>query len=99
MSGGFCLLALALAYWLMDVLRIRKGATFFVAVGMNPLFIYLFAHTGGADWLKQVAVPFSRGLFGWAGEWPAEFAAALATLGLMWGICYWLYRRRIFIKI
>jgi len=85
MSGGFCLLALALAYWLMDVLRIRKGATFFVAVGMNPLFIYLFAQTGGADWLRQIAAPFSSGLFGWAGEWPAEFAAALATLGLMWG--------------
>lgn len=99
MSGGFCLLAFALAYWLMDVLKIRIGATFFVAVGMNPLFIYLFAQTGGADWLRQIAAPFSSGLFGWAGEWPAEFVAALVTLGLMWGICYWLYRRRIFIKI
>jgi predicted acyltransferase len=99
LSGGLCFLSLALAYWLMDMLRIRKGATFFLAVGMNPLFIYLFAQTGGADWLYQVAAPFSMGLFGWAGDRPAELATALATLGLMWGLCYWLYRRKIFIKI
>jgi predicted acyltransferase len=99
LSGGFCMLSLALAYWLMDVQRVRKRTSFFVAVGMNPLFIYLFAQTGGADWLRQVAAPFSGGLFGWAGEWPAEMATALATLVLMWGLCYWLYRRRIFIKI
>jgi len=99
LSGGFCLFSLALAYWLMDVRRMRKGTPFLVAVGMNPLFIYFFAQTGGADWLRQVAVPFSRGLFGWAGEWPAEVATALATLALMWGLCYWLYRRRIYVKI
>jgi predicted acyltransferase len=99
LSGGFCLLSLALAYWLIDVHRVGNGTPFFVAVGINPLFIYLFAQTSGADWFKQVAAPFSRGLFGWAGEWPAEMATALATLALMWGLCYWLYRRRIFIKI
>jgi predicted acyltransferase len=99
LSGGFCLLALALTYWLMDMQRVRKGTPFFLAVGMNPLFIYLFAQTSGADWLRQVAGPFSKGLFGWAGEWPAEMVMALATLALMWGLCYWLYRRTIFIRI
>jgi predicted acyltransferase len=67
-SGGSCLLALALAYWLMDVRRVRKLAPVFIAVGMNPLFIYLFAQTSGADWLRQIAAPFSKGLFGWAGR-------------------------------
>ena len=99
LCGGLCLLSLALACWLMDVLRIRKQAVFFMAVGLNPLFIYLFAQTGGAAWLEQVVAPFSVGLFGWAGEWPAGFATALVTLGLMGALCYWLFRKRIFIRI
>jgi predicted acyltransferase len=99
MSGGLCLLGLALAYWLMDVLRIRKGVSFFLAVGMNPLFIYLFAQTGGADWLRPLATPFSVGAFSRLGEWQSGMATSVTILGLMWGLCYWLYHRKIFIKI
>jgi predicted acyltransferase len=99
LCGGFCLLALALAYWLTDVLEIRKGASFFLAVGMNPIFIYLFAQTGGADWLRSVVTPFSLGLFSWASAWFTEATVSVAILGLMWGLCFWLYRRRILIKI
>ena len=42
-SGGWCLLAVALSYWLIDVKKIHKAIKFFVIVGMNPLFIYLFS--------------------------------------------------------
>jgi predicted acyltransferase len=38
-SGGYCLLAMALSYWLIDVMNFRKFATFFAIVGMNPIFI------------------------------------------------------------
>jgi len=99
LCGGLCLLSLALAGWLMDVSRVRKLAVPFLAVGMNPLLIYLFAQTGGAAWLEQVVTPFSIGLFGWGGEWLAEFATSIATLGLMGALCYWLYRKKILIKI
>jgi predicted acyltransferase len=99
LCGGLCLLSFALACWLMEVLKVRKPAVPFLAVGMNPLLIYLFAQTGGAAWLEQIVAPFSIGLFGWAGGWPAEFATSIATLGLMGALCYWLYRKKIFIKI
>ena len=65
-SGACCLLGLALAFWLMDVMKFRTGATFFLAVGMNPIFIYLFAQTGGADWLKRIVTPFSTAF--WVGR-------------------------------
>ena len=99
LSGGFCLLALALAYWLVDVRGIRKGTGFFVAIGMNSIFIYVFAQTGGADWLGRLAAPFSSAIFGWAGRTVGEIVAALASLTFMWGICDFLYRRKIFIRI
>ncbi|MGB5271278.1 MAG: DUF5009 domain-containing protein, partial [Eudoraea sp.] len=51
-SGGWSVLALALCYWLIDIKKYQKGVLFFAIVGMNPLFIYLFAHVGGADLIR-----------------------------------------------
>ena len=39
-SGGWCLLALVLSYWLIDVIGLKKWSVFFNIVGMNSLFIY-----------------------------------------------------------
>ena len=46
-SGGFALMALAFSYLIIDVVKLRKGIKFFAIVGMNPLFIYIFAIIGG----------------------------------------------------
>ena len=98
-TGGWCLLALGLSYWLVDVLKVRKWAKFFAIVGMNPLFIYLFTESGGAEWLRRLAKPFTMGIFGWTGEWGGEIATSLAVLAFLWLMCYALYRKRIFIRI
>ncbi|MBK7711864.1 MAG: hypothetical protein IPJ37_13570 [Bacteroidales bacterium] len=60
-SGGYCLLAMALSYWLIDVLKYRKFALFFAIVGMNPIFIYLFSNLGGKHLLESMLEPFTRG--------------------------------------
>lgn len=99
LAGGLCLLALALSYWLIDVLRLRRWAKFFTIIGMNPLFIYLFTQSGGADWYWRIVKPFAFGLLGWSGEWAAQTAASLTVWVLLWSTCYWLYRRKIFIRI
>lgn len=98
-SGGFCLLALALSYWLIDVKGWKKWAIFFNIVGMNPLFIYLFTNSYGAEWFHRVAQPFTMGLFGWAGQLTAEIVTSVVVWGMLWYVCYWLYKKRIFIKI
>lgn len=98
-SGGWCLLSLALSYWVIDILKIQKWSVMFAFVGMNPLFIYLFAESGGADWLFNIVIPFSNGLFFWLGEIDVQILTALIVWFLLWYICYWLYERKIFIKI
>ncbi len=98
-SGGFCLLALAFCYWLVDVKGRKKGVLFFNIVGMNSLAIYIFTQTGATDWLSHLARPFTNALFGWAGELGAAVATSLVAWALLWAICFWLYRRRILIKI
>jgi len=98
-SGGWCLLALCFSYWFIDVLKVQKWAKFFAIVGMNSLAIYLFTESGGTRWLQGIAKPFTMGFFGWTGELGAKIITSLAVLGLLWLICYWLYKKRIFIKI
>ncbi len=98
-SVGLSLLALALAYWLVDVAKVRTGVSFFVCVGMNPIFIYLFAFSGGGDWLRRIVDPFVLGFSKWTGGLTAQMLASLAVWGLMWALCRWLYGRKVFIKI
>ncbi len=97
--GGLAILSLALGYWLIDVMKFRKRSVFFVVVGMNPLFIYLFALSGGADWLYRIVAPFTMVFSGWMGEGPAQILTSLAIWGILWCLCYWLYKRKIFIRI
>jgi predicted acyltransferase len=98
-SRGFALLALALSYWLIDVCGWKRWAPLFVIVGMNPLFIYLFTSTGGAEWLHRIAKPFTEGLFFWANPLAGQVATSIAVWGMLWGLCYWLYKRKIFLRL
>ena len=98
-SGGWSLLALALCYWLIDIKKYQKGVLFFAIVGMNPLFIYLFAHVGGANLIHKIVLPFSNALFGWTGELGAHLILGIIVLFLLWYICYWMYKKKIFIRI
>lgn len=98
-SGGWTLLALAFSYWLIDLKKKDRAVLFFGVVGMNPLFIYLFAHVGGGRLLERVFYPFTHALFGWGGTATAAVVTAGAVWFALWGICWWLYKRDIFIRI
>ena len=98
-SGGWCLIGLALSYWLIDVLNFRKAPFFFAIVGMNPLFIYLFAHVGCHKVIENMAKPFTNALFSWSTDLTRDFAVTFTVWAALWFICYTLYKRRIFVKI
>ena len=98
-SGGWCLLALAFSYWLIDMKGLKKWSVFFNIVGMNSLLIYLFAETGGAGWFHRIAQPFTMGLFAWGGQLAAQIVTSLVVWGMLWYLCFWLYRNRVFIRI
>lgn len=99
-SGGWCLLVLALFYWLIDVRGFRRWSFFAGVVGMNSIFIYLFNNTIGPRWLNDFVGIFTQGFLG--GMLPAGWVlllTALVSLAVQWYLCYWLYQRRILIKI
>jgi predicted acyltransferase len=98
-SGGWTVLTLAFSYWLIDIKKIQKWAKFLIIVGMNPLFIYLFAHVGGAKLVQTVVKPFTFGLFGWMGTLTADILTGFVVWFGLWYITYWMYKKKIFIRI
>jgi predicted acyltransferase len=98
-SGGWCLIAMAFSYWLIDVMKFRKVALFFAIVGMNPIFIYLFSNLGGKRLLSRMVRPFTSRLFSWSGEIAINMITITIVAAFVWYICYFLYKRKIFIRI
>jgi predicted acyltransferase len=99
-SGGYAILALSFCYWLIDVKKLfKRGAQFFIIVGMNCIFIYLLFSVGGADIFTSFFTPFTKLFFSWGGEILVGITTSLAVWAALWYICYWLYKNRIFVKI
>lgn len=100
-SGGWCLLGLALFYWWIDIKDHRKNLQFFTVVGMNSLFIYLFIEIVASRWFNEYIGAITNGVMGMA-HFPMGLMAVVTSLiifGLEWGMCKFLSRRGIFLKI
>ena len=99
-SGGYVILALALSYWLMDVKKLfPRFSKAFIIVGMNCIFIYMFNALGGSGILHEIFAPFTTTFFSWAGKFTVGLIQGSAVYISLWYICYWLYEKRLFIKI
>ncbi len=100
-SGGWVILITAFLYWLIDVRKHQKWTWVATVVGMNSIFIYLFFETVGHQWLNKTVFVFAGGFSGLLGaseHWQA-LLSALVTWGLLWYVCYWLYKRKVFFKL
>ncbi len=98
-SGGWSLIALALSYWMIDVVKFKRGIRFFAIVGMNPLFIYLFAHIGGNEIIAKLYKPFVPIFFSWGGLLTIDIVVSSLVWFSLWFICYFLYTQKIFIRV
>ena len=100
-SGGWCVLALCFFYWWIDLRNHKKYVQFFIVVGMNSLFIYLFIEIVGGRWFNGYIAALSNGLMGIIHVPPGLMAivTSLVTFSLLWLMCRFLYRKGIFFKI
>jgi predicted acyltransferase len=100
-SLGWCLLGLAFCYWWIDILNHKKYLKFWTIVGMNSLFIYLFFEIVGSRWFNGYITTIARGLMGFVNtpDMLSNIIASLCIFVLEWGLCYFLYRRKIFFKL
>jgi len=96
LTAGMAFLILSLFYYVIDVLKFQSWTFFFQVIGMNSLTIYLayhfidFEHTSHA---------LFAGLYAPVPEQFHDALEALGALVLVWSMMYFLYKKKIFIKI
>jgi predicted acyltransferase len=95
-AAGWSLLLLAAFYWVLDVKKWRRWSFPFVVVGANAIGVYAFE---GFINFSDVAARLAGGnVAAMFGPYSAVWLAAVTYL-LIWGLLYWLYKRRIFIRL
>ena len=95
-SLGWVLLMLIGFYWLVEVMGYRRWTFPLVVIGMNSIFIY-FVHEVLFEWLDRAVGVFTFH-YSFMGKL-APVAETITVLLVIWYMCYWLYRRRIFFKL
>jgi predicted acyltransferase len=96
LTGGISFLAIALFYWIIDIMQIRKWTFFFLVIGMNSLTIYLAYRLIDFGFTSRMLF---EGLYIKAPEqWHPVFQS-IGALGVVWVFLYVLYRLRVFVKV
>jgi predicted acyltransferase len=98
LSGGICFLLLALFHIVIDVWAIKKWSGFFRIIGLNSILIYLIV-VGNLASIETTTTSF----FGWIakmfGTNGGNLAIAVGNIIVMWLLLYFLYRKKIFLKV
>ncbi len=100
-SLGYCLLAFALCYWWIDIRYHKKYLRFWTVVGMNSIFIYLFFEIVGSRWFNDYVFTITGGFMKLFNT-PLILSAVISSLcifALEWGLCYFLFRKKIFLRL
>lgn len=110
-TAGWAALLLALLIWAIDLKGYSGWTPFFVVFGVNPLFIFALSglwarilgrmiHVtladgkmiSGSTWLYNQFVP-------WAGELNGSLLYAITHVLFFWVLGYYLYKKKIYIKV
>ncbi len=94
-SGGAAVLFLAAAYWVADIRGYRRLVFPLVVVGANSLAMYLMIRLC-KTWIWANLEIHLVGTFRLPHIWALDFL--LGTL-IMWLVCLWMYRRKIFLRL
>jgi predicted acyltransferase len=98
-SGGWCCLLITGFYWVADRLK-QSWLTFpLQVVGMNSIFMYVTSHLWDGFFRDNVRTHLGQTF------WPDHFGVyapaveGAAVLSIFWAMCWWLWKKRLFIRI
>ena len=94
--GGYSLILLSIFYYIIDVLGYKKWAFFFKVIGMNSILIYMSGHF--INWEYS-----TDSLFHWLGQLIGDpFNAvilAICYVMVKWAFLYFMYKKKIFLRV
>jgi predicted acyltransferase len=98
-SGGWCFFLLAFFYGVADVMGKARWGFFFTVLGVNSIAAYVFAHTIDRFIRQSLSIHLGSDYSSIFGMPYSTLVSGTLILLIEWLILYWMYRRRIFIKI
>jgi predicted acyltransferase len=97
-SGGWCFLILAAFYVLLDLKKLHGWFFPLTVIGMNSSAAYCIAHLFDNFIGKALNTNLGPRFFGSFGVY-APFVHGAMVLFILWLILFWMYRRKVFLKI
>jgi predicted acyltransferase len=98
-SGGWCFLLLVAFYGMIDVLGHRRWAFPLIVIGTNSIAAYLMSWLFMRFIETSLVTHLGEGSFRVLGDAYAPLLLGILALAVVWLMLYWMYRRRIFLRI
>jgi heparan-alpha-glucosaminide N-acetyltransferase len=98
-SGGICFLFLAVFSWIIDVKQWWGWAFPLVVVGTNSIAAYLIAHLWEEFLARNLITNLGAKTFLILGQGLQPLLLGASILLLDWLFLFWMYRRKIFLRI
>jgi len=98
-SGGACFLILAAFCAVIEMKGWKRWAFPLVVIGMNSIAAYLIAHLLPDFISDSFRIHLASGVFAQFGSGLEPFVQGSAILLVYWLILFWMYRRKLFLKI
>jgi len=98
-SGGFCCLFLAGFYAVLDVLGVQFWAFPLRVIGMNSIAAYCMAGLFEGVIAQNLTIHLGKDLFKVLGPPYEPVLHGAAVLLVLWLILFWMYRRKVFLRI
>jgi predicted acyltransferase len=98
-SGGVCFLFLAAFSWVVDVRKHRVIAFPLVVVCMNSIAAYVMASLCREFIQRSLTIHLGPSVLNVLGTALQPIVLGTLTLGVYWLILFWMYRKKLFIRI
>ncbi|MFL5788252.1 MAG: acyltransferase family protein [Flavisolibacter sp.] len=98
-SGGLCFYFLSFFYWVVDILNYKKWSFPLMVIGMNSIAAYLIAHTLPGFINSSLSIHLGHDYALIFGKIYEPLVKGILLLLIEFFILYWMYKRKIFIKI
>ena len=98
-SGGWCFLLMAMFYAVIDMAGWKGWSFPLVVIGVNSIAAYCIAHLFDGFIFKNLKTHLGPDAFKTFGDAYEPFANGAAVLAVYWLILYWMYRRKLFLRI
>jgi predicted acyltransferase len=98
-SGGWCFVLLASFYFLVDMKQNKSWFLPLIVIGTNSIAAYIIAHTIDGFIADSFRIHIGPDYNSFLGEAYRPFVTGVIILIVEWWILYWMYTKKLFIKI